>query len=277
MMALRSPSVSPPPGRGWPFGPFGAISIQIHRHGARCEIRMSRAHRGSACNDAVEVERIALRHEHRFASAGGAADEVGVRYRLAVITLDDLFREHGDAPVRDVCEVESGLLILHEAAIERAAGALMSGIGCRNGEPANQSRPIARRLRSGGFSNGAIEATAALLQILSGPVVGKSDCEADAVGLAVRSCALVHHAIEAAMRGQFRSGCASAPASCTGRASCRHRFSARDFQSYARALELCHVRALGVRLGEGGDLHRYREDGDDGKLHRFLLTFSIPT
>ena len=62
-----------------------------------------------------------------------------MRYRLAVVTLDDLFREHGDAPVRDVCEVESGLLILHEAAIERAAGALMSCIGCRDGEPANQA------------------------------------------------------------------------------------------------------------------------------------------
>src|SRR5687768_14807616 len=150
-----------------------------------------------------------------------------MRYRLAVITLDDLFREHGDAPVRDVFEVESGLLILHEAAIEPAAGALVSGIGCRDGEAANQSRLIPCGLRSGGFSNGTVEAAAALLQILSGPVVGKSNSEADAVGLAVRSGPFVHHAVDAAMRRQFRSGRASATASCTGCATCCHRFRAR--------------------------------------------------
>ena len=79
-----------------------------------------------------------------------------MRYRLAVVALDDLLCEHGDAAVRDIFEIERGLLILHEAAIERAPGALMSGIGRRDGETANQCRLIARDLRSGGFSNGAV-------------------------------------------------------------------------------------------------------------------------
>ena len=164
--------------------------VQVHGDTARREIRMSGSHRGRAGHDAVEVERIALRHQHRFASACGASDEVGMRRRLAVVTLDDLFRQHGHASDRDVFEVERGLLILHESAIETAAGTLMAGVGGGDGEtarpaPVDRPRPALRWALQR-----AVQAAAALLQILSGPVVGKRDGEADAVGLAVRACAL---------------------------------------------------------------------------------------
>ena len=151
-------------GNGSAVGPFRRNPVQVHRDTACRKIRMTGSHRRSTGNDSVEVERIALRHEHGFASACRATDEVGMRRRPAVVTLDDLSRQHGDAAVSDVLEVESGLLILHEGAIERAAGTLVAGIGRRNSEASSQCRLISGGLSSGGLSNGAVQAAAALLQ-----------------------------------------------------------------------------------------------------------------
>ena len=197
---------------------FRRDRVQGHGHSARCEIRMARAHCGRARDDAVEVQRIALRHEHRFASAGRTADEVGMRRRLAIVGFDDLLREHRNAPVRDEFEVECGLLVLHEGAVESAAGALMSGVGGGDSETAYQRRLVSRGLRSGRLSNGAVQATAALLQKLAGPVIRKGDRETDAVCLAIRTCAFVHDAVDAAMCRQHGAGAAAS----TGGAACRH-------------------------------------------------------
>ena len=49
---------------------------------------------------------------------------------------DDLLGEHGDAPDGDEREVECGLLVLHERAVERAA--LMTGVGADDGEAARK-------------------------------------------------------------------------------------------------------------------------------------------
>src|SRR5690348_6211010 len=119
---------------------------------------------GRSRNDAVEVGRVALRHDHRLAASGGAADEVRMRGRPAVVCFDDLFREHGDARVRDVLEIESGLLILLEAAVEGSAGAGMAGVGGGNCKSANQCGLGALELTAGRLGYGAVETAAAHLQ-----------------------------------------------------------------------------------------------------------------
>ena len=49
---------------------------------------------------------MALRHQHRFTTAGRAASEVGAIRRLRVVLRDDLFGQHRDPPDRLIREVE---------------------------------------------------------------------------------------------------------------------------------------------------------------------------
>ena len=78
--------------------------------------------------DTLEIQRVALGHRHGFAAARGTADIVGMCRGPAIIGFDDLLRHYGQPPDPDKLEIERGLLVLHEAAVERAAGALMAGV-----------------------------------------------------------------------------------------------------------------------------------------------------
>ena len=115
---------------------------------------------------------------------------IRMRRRPAVVALDDLLGQYRHAADGDEFEVQRGLLILHEGAIERTTRTLMTGIGCGHGKATSQRRLISGGLSSGRFSDRAVQTAATLLQILSRPVVGKRDSEAGAVGLAV-SCLCV--------------------------------------------------------------------------------------
>ena len=123
----------------------------------------------------------------------------------------------------------------------------MAGVAGGHREAARKCRLRPGRLRSDRLGDRSVQAAAALLQILAGPLLRKGDGKADAVRFAIRSGALIDHAIDAATRRQYGSGRTSTRAARTGRAAGRHRFRARDFQSHARAFELCHVRTLGIR------------------------------
>ena len=85
---------------------------------------------------------IALGHQHRFATAGGAAGEVRMVRRLPVVLRDDALRDLRDATDGHVSEIEIRLLVLHEAAVERA-GPLMAGVGADDGEAARERGAVA--------------------------------------------------------------------------------------------------------------------------------------
>ena len=144
----------------------------------------------------------------------------------------------------------------------------MAGIGGGNGKAADQRRLISRYLAAGWFGNGAVQTAAAHLQILAGPVIGKCDGEADAVGLAIRPCAIVHDSIDPAMCRKHGTIAARAR---SGSPPCRHGRRPCDFKSRARALELCHVRTFRIRLSKGCDLQSHSEGRYDEEFHRFLL------
>src|SRR5512144_2600601 len=102
-----------------------------------------------------------------------------MRHRLAIVVFDNLLREHRNASIRDVFEVERGLLVLHERTVKPASCALMSRIGTGHSKSTHQRRLISGYLAARWFCNAAVQTTAAHLKVLSGPVVGKGDSEAD--------------------------------------------------------------------------------------------------
>src|SRR4051794_37470737 len=108
-----------------------------------------------------------------------------MRRRPAVVALDDLAGQYRHAAIRDVLEVESGLLILHERAIEGTARTLVACIGRRNSEASSERWLISCNLSSSWLSYRTVETAAALLQILSRPVFRERDGEADSISLAV--------------------------------------------------------------------------------------------
>src|SRR5438552_8361432 len=83
-----------------------------------------RAHRGRARHDAVEVGRVALRHQHGLAASRRAAREIRVSGRFAVVLRDDALGEFGHATHGGVREIEARLLVLAEARVEGALALL---------------------------------------------------------------------------------------------------------------------------------------------------------
>src|SRR5439155_18715290 len=134
---------------------------------------------------AIEVRRVSLGHQHRFAATGRAAHVIGMCGGPAVVSLNDLFCYNRQPPDRDEFEIEHSLLILHETSVEPASGALVTGIAGRDCEAAVERRPVAGSLPPGGFGYGTIQSAASLLQELAAPILGKRDSEPDTVRLAV--------------------------------------------------------------------------------------------
>src|SRR5262245_60803527 len=121
---------------------------------------MTSALRWRSRDHAIEVRRIALRHDHRFSASGGAADEVRMCGRTSVVSLDDELGEHSDARVGDVLEIEGGLLIRLKAAVKATAGASVTGVGGCDRESANQRGLGALKLAARGLGHSAVETAA---------------------------------------------------------------------------------------------------------------------
>src|SRR5689334_10755147 len=117
---------------------------------------------------------------------------------LAIVGCDDLLREHRQPPDRDEFKIEHCLLILHEGAVEATATALVSGVAAGDRETACQRRLVPDGLVTDRLAYGSVQATAALLQKIAVPVFRQRHRESNAVGLAVRTRALVDDAIHAA-------------------------------------------------------------------------------
>ena len=159
--------------------------VERSRNPAVADARIAGAHGGRAGDDAVEIGRIALGHQHGFAAAGGTAGEVRMIDGLAVMLRHDSLGDFGDAADGDVCEIEAGLLILLEAAIE-AAAAFMASIGAGDREAARESGISACPTCADGNLHRAVEAAAALKQKAPVPVLRQRDGKADAVSRAGR-------------------------------------------------------------------------------------------
>ena len=97
-----------------------------------------------ARNDAVEIGRITLRHDHGFAASGGASVEIGVLGGASVVRCDQSLGELGYAPDGDVIEIQAGLLIAEEAAVETRP--FVAAVGGHYREAASQTGRVASRL-----------------------------------------------------------------------------------------------------------------------------------
>ena len=158
---------------------------------------------GIARNDTVEVARVPLRHQHRFATAGRATGEVGILRGPSVVLRDDLLRGHCDVADGEMSEVDARLLVDVVAAIEHRV-ALVAGIGGDHGEPARKTGSITDGSDAYRRADQAVVPAAALKQEAAVPFVRQSKAEPDPVRLAVRAGALVQHAVGAAVGGQRR-------------------------------------------------------------------------
>src|SRR4029079_17353841 len=99
-------------GNGYPF-PDGKIG-------------KSSTHRRIAGDDTVESRRIALREHHAFAAASRASGEVRMSRRLCVVLGNQLFGERRHLDISEVCKVQIGLFVFHEAEIKSSPMAFMS-------------------------------------------------------------------------------------------------------------------------------------------------------
>ena len=80
-----------------PGASFGATSFSIvATHASPMPEKLVRI-AGAPDDDAVEVGRVALRHQHAFASARRTAGEVRMFGWLAVMLRDDVLGDLGDA------------------------------------------------------------------------------------------------------------------------------------------------------------------------------------
>src|SRR5665213_470284 len=118
---------------------------------------MAGAHRGRSRDDPVEVQRIPLGHDHVLAAAGRTAYVVRMYWRLAILGCDHLLREHRRPPDRVDLEIECGLLVLHEATVEPAAGTLMPRVAGGNGEAPRQRRLVPDGLIADRLAHGSIQ------------------------------------------------------------------------------------------------------------------------
>ena len=155
-----------------------------------------RTHRRRTHDDAVEVRRIALRHQHALAPARRAAHEVRMRGGLAVVLRDDLASEYGHASDGLVGEVEARLLLRHEGRVEDLPA--VTGVGRDDGEAPGE-RGIALPRPSERRRHRAVQAAPALEQEASVPLGGKRQREADAVALAVPAGAPVERRAQPAV------------------------------------------------------------------------------
>src|SRR6185295_2668519 len=139
----------------------------------------------------------------------------------------------------------------------------MSRVGTGDSKSTHQSRLISGYLTARWFCNAAVQTSATHLQVLPGPAIRKRDREADAVSLAIRTHALIHDSIDAAMCGKHRP---VADASA-GRAACRNGRGPSDFKCDARAFELRDVFTFRIRLSKRCEWQRHDEGRYDEKLH----------
>ena len=113
---------------------------------------------------------------------------------------DDALCDFGEAADGDISEIETGELILLEAAIE-AAAALVTGVGAGDREAPRESGFSSCPARADWRLHGAVEASTALQKKASVPVLRQYDGEAYTVGRAcsrpARSQSLCRNAIAA--------------------------------------------------------------------------------
>src|ERR1700677_4379424 len=101
---------------------------------------------GIAGNDAVEIVGVALRHDHGFAAARGAAVEIRMLGRAPIIRRDHLLRATRDFSNRHVVETQAGLLVAEKAAVENAA--FVAAVRAYHRESSRQPRQFTGRLRT---------------------------------------------------------------------------------------------------------------------------------
>ena len=171
---------------------------------AQREIADGRSHRRSAGDDAVEQVRIALRHDHAFASAGRTAYKVVVMRRGAVVRLDDRTRDFDGFRIRLQLEIQQGLLIGHEAAVEAAA--LMTAVRRDDREAALDRRPVTGCLRPDRLADRAVQPTAALEHEPAVPFGRHVDRETYRVFLAVDARSALEATGDVAVRRQRHLG-----------------------------------------------------------------------
>ena len=226
-------------GSGWHLG----------GHEPQREIGVPGADGGIAGNDTVEIFRIALRHDHRLAAAGGAAGEIRMLRRATVIRRDRLFRQLSNAPDCHVVKIEAGLLVAEKAAIKAAT--LVAAIGRDHRESASERWRLTGCRGTQRRSDVAVQSTAALKQEATVPLIGQREGEADAVRFSVRALALIDHAVHAAERRKRGARCA--------RGRSRYRFRFGDRERHAMHLELEHVWAASLSR------RKRREDGNQSR------------
>src|SRR5206468_2614403 len=128
-------------------------------------------HRGRAGDDAVEVARVALGHDHRLAAARGAADEVRVIGCFTVVSRHYRLAHGRDLADRLVEEVQRGFLLVEEARVEDLA--LVPTVGGNDGVAAGQRGLAAGSRAAERKTHVAIQATPALEQESAVPVLGQ--------------------------------------------------------------------------------------------------------
>ena len=120
--------------------------------------------------------------------------------RLApVIRRDHLLRQSSDASDCNVIEIQAGLLVPEEAAVEPAA--FVAAIGAHHRKSPRQRGRLTGRLRPQRQSDAAVQSSPALKQEAPVPLIGQRQSETDPVCFAVGSYALVDHALDVAECG----------------------------------------------------------------------------
>jgi hypothetical protein len=214
---------------------------RVERHGrmAQTQVREAGACGGRGRDDAIEVVGEPLRHQHRFAAAGGTADEIVVAGRFAVAPGDDALRHRRHVRHGLIEEVQRSLLVGKEGSVE--PGGLVTGIGTRHGEAARQRRHIRGVSRTDRWLHAPVETATALKEKPAVPVHRQGDGEAYAIGLSVPAGARIDDAIDSAM--SRNCGCHAGRARRNIPRWLELDFSIRPFESG----EIDAARALGCR------------------------------
>jgi len=119
----------------------------------------------------------------------------------SVVRHHDLLSNLSDFPNGLIQEIHSRFLIRKEGRIE-SGRALVTTIGSDDGEATRQCRHIARRNIADRQRDFSVEATAALHQEATVPVLGQCNCKTNGVRPPILAGTRVDHAINSAVCGQ---------------------------------------------------------------------------
>ena len=220
---------------GFPFASFGATWLKamgIHFPMARLESPVRIA--GSPEMIPSKACRIALREHHAFAAASRASGEVRMGRRLCVVLGNELFGERRHLDISEVCKVQIGLLVFHEAEIKSSPMTLMASIRTDHREAAHECGRISRRNQAEWWQYNTISATSALHKKIAIPVVRHRQREVDSKFFAAYTSAAINDSLNPAV-GRKRRTVARA-VGIRFRGSSGNRCSFGDF--HARTFEL---------------------------------------